>query len=504
METIRLKNIKAFEDSGEIEIKPLTIFVGENSSGKSSLVRFLPVIAQTFQEDVMTPLLFFGKWIDYGNYASVAHNSTDEDLAFEFKIKTTHILQFLFGRIKLEYLKEIYSNMKKNRETRCKVKLFKNKRKIQVKSFKIYIGNENLFTINFETNKYTIISKYFNKINGMKLFFKFNRFIPELDERGFSSLLKDFFKENNFEKFEEAFKFLDRNYYYYSSEELLLFEDSLKSDEKLIIEDAKNLREEYETISRMLRGIERYFERYSSKLTYIGPFRNDPERVYRESESTYKNVGIRGENTSFVLKQSYNDKTNLLEKVSNWLHTALGVKLTIKEVYENNLFEIKIKGKNEYEANLIDVGYGISQVLPIISELYRGQESDLEEEHFRSPRSFYETLLIEQPELHLHPKAQSNLAELFVDRIRQNKKIIVETHSEHLIRKLQVLIANPSIKFSKDDLAIYYIDKEGTGSVAKKMELNDYGQFLTPWPSGFFDKGAQLNMELLKFLMEDK
>ncbi|MGB0932420.1 MAG: AAA family ATPase, partial [Chitinophagales bacterium] len=67
MKSFQLKNIKSFKDTGEIELKPITIFVGKNSSGKSSLVRFPVVLAQTFLEDTISPIVFNGKYLDYGN-----------------------------------------------------------------------------------------------------------------------------------------------------------------------------------------------------------------------------------------------------------------------------------------------------------------------------------------------------------------------------------------------------------------------------------------------------
>ena len=78
--------------------------------------------------------------------------------------------------------------------------------------------------------------------------------------------------------------------------------------------------------------------------------------------------------------------------------------------------------------------------------------------------------------------------------------ILIETHSEHLIRRLQSLVANPDNKFTKDDVAIYYVDMDKQGdSTVTKMEMNDSGQFLQKWPSGFFDKGYELSKELLQF-----
>lgn len=110
----------------------------------------------------------------------------------------------------------------------------------------------------------------------------------------------------------------------------------------------------------------------------------------------------------------------------------------------------------------------------------------------------FNTLFIEQPELHLHPKLQSQLAELFADTINKAKiedSIFIETHSEHLIRKIQVLIANREIDRNK--IGVYYFDNTDGSIKVKKMEIEDNGFFKEPWPNGFFDDSYNLSKELL-------
>jgi predicted ATPase len=113
------------------------------------------------------------------------------------------------------------------------------------------------------------------------------------------------------------------------------------------------------------------------------------------------------------------------------------------------------------------------------------------------------TVIFEQPEIHLHPAAQAQLADLFVEYINDKNgavnRILIETHSEYLIRKLQVLVADPDKKISDDQVAIYYVDKDEKGdSYVEKMKLCENGQFEKAWPTGFFDK----SYELTKMLME--
>jgi len=114
-------------------------------------------------------------------------------------------------------------------------------------------------------------------------------------------------------------------------------------------------------------------------------------------------------------------------------------------------------------------------------------------------------LYIEQPELHLHPKLQSQLAELFTDTIQDSNKesiITIETHSEHLIRKMQVQIAKGEL--SKDKVGVWYFDNSGGTTKIKEMKIDENGLFKEDWPRGFFDDSINLTMELFEALRKRK
>ncbi|MBS4027167.1 MAG: DUF3696 domain-containing protein [Ignavibacteriales bacterium] len=138
--------------------------------------------------------------------------------------------------------------------------------------------------------------------------------------------------------------------------------------------------------------------------------------------------------------------------------------------------------ESKTEQSIVDVGFGISQLLPILIALQSNA-----------------TLAIEQPELHLHPKSQAKLSEIFYETVSTNKekKLLLETHSEHLVRGFQVLVAQG--KMQPEDIAIYYVDKNDEGnSFVKKMELDGRGYFTEEWPEGFFDIASNQSYQLLE------
>lgn len=499
MKKFRLKNIKSFINSEEIEIKPITIFVGRNSCGKSSLLRFPVVLAQTFKEDVITPLLLFGNMIDYGNYDDVVNRHSNNSIGFtlEFGEELWFAIRRMMGSYYLRRFKEVGKRYKK---VELEVLLSKQKKKIVVDEVKLVFDGEQACLIKREDNEkyYMSINKELIKNSSNKKYefklnkLRFERFIPSIDTE---SIIKNYISTLNINK-ENEDEILEKIYgilrgYDLGSEKFEINEQYLQ--------DIFDLNRILILIDAYFRGINSSLKSDARELTYIGPFRESPKRTYRDSESNYSDVGVRGENAGMLLRQAAQGDRKLLEDVSNWFSKSMGYDLDIEDV-GSSLFSVVVKRESSMVDNIIDTGYGISQVLPIVTQLYNKNGSINFEQRNYLGITEKKIFIFEQPELHLHPAAQAQLADLFVENVIDNRseKIIIETHSEHLIRKLQVLVANPNINFSNDQVAIYYVDKDiNNNSVVQKMEICENGQFEKEWPSGFFDKSYELTKQLL-------
>jgi predicted ATP-dependent endonuclease of OLD family len=140
-------------------------------------------------------------------------------------------------------------------------------------------------------------------------------------------------------------------------------------------------------------------------------------------------------------------------------------------------------------SSIRDVGFGLSQVLPVLLQGLLADEGD--------------TVLIEQPELHLHPRLQAELADLFIvsafgdPDADCSKTFIIETHSEHLLLRLMRRMRETSRGTLQDgippvkpqDVSIIYVQPTDIGSVPLVMDLDEDGELLTAWPNGFFEEG---------------
>ena len=137
--------------------------------------------------------------------------------------------------------------------------------------------------------------------------------------------------------------------------------------------------------------------------------------------------------------------------------------------------------------NITDAGFGTSQLLPILIQGLVAPEGS--------------TLLLEQPEIHLHPKAQADLADFLIEVSQRGVGVIVETHSEHLLTRLRRRIAEATLDV--DDVALYYITRTEGGSTVTSVEIDEYGQ-VPDAPREFFAEGFDETFTILEAVGERK
>lgn len=229
-----------------------------------------------------------------------------------------------------------------------------------------------------------------------------------------------------------------------------------------------------------IKGGEEKFQISSLKLAtdYIGPFRALPERQYTASSKTNINeIGIRGENAyPILIKDALTTEKKLINQINSWyIKNFDGWGLRINEDTEP-FYQLEITRETaQININIRDVGQGMSQVLPIVTRAFMSNEEE-------------KLIVVEQPELHLHPAAHGDIAEMFFNSLQNgNKKYLIETHSQNFVLRLRSLVA--SKKLSPDDIALYYVhfDSQAHCSKLKKIRIDDAGN-VDEWPTGIFNE----------------
>jgi hypothetical protein len=221
------------------------------------------------------------------------------------------------------------------------------------------------------------------------------------------------------------------------------------------------------------------------QVHYLGPLREFPKRYYTSKGTVPSDLGPKGE---FVVdailasreKEPYisrgrgrRGKQSLEERIAHWLK-ELGLihSFRVEPIgIGSSLYEVKVKrGPNSSEVLITDVGFGVSQILPVLVMCYYVPEGS--------------TILLEQPEIHLHPSVQMKLADVFIDVAKnRNVQVILESHSEHLLNRLQRRLAEKLV--TKDDVALYFCDFGAEGSKLNKLDIDLLGNILN-WPVDFF------------------
>ena len=215
------------------------------------------------------------------------------------------------------------------------------------------------------------------------------------------------------------------------------------------------------------------FERIINKLQYIGPLRSRPERHYQWSGGKPEVVEPTGANAVQAVIASTREDSSLKYHVSEVLkQMGLVEDFDVKPIDKNERLYETTATIGGVESSLTDTGFGVSQVLPVITMLLIAPMGSI--------------VLLEQPELHLHPNAQSALADLLLDVAdRRNIQLIVESHSEYILRRLQRRVAEPQPHFARpENIKMYFCLPGPNGSTIEEVEIDDYGQ-IANWPEKF-------------------
>jgi predicted ATPase len=425
IEAFRLTRFRGFEDTGWIELRPLTLFFGHNSSGKSSLLAGLLMLRQSIlNPDRSTPFVLTSDLgVDLGSY---------EDLVFGHQYDRQRPLSLAL-RLGLDvpYLGWV--------------------RPLQQLVLRVQIGYDKPRRVTF------LLSAGIFQVDETTLLE-----VARTDaRRGLGSpwrLRSDTFAPEQLPDPEE-----------------LVWQHFLP----LPAAGART----HQSVSELCQQVAQQVDTDLRAISHIGPLRTEPERAYYFTGESVGDVGRRGENTFKLLAAvQYQGRQAELDRRLNWWLERLGYDLDVRVVRNTPLLAIGVRERDgdpkAQRHNLKDVGFGLSQVLPVLVQCYAG-----------GPKR---TILLEQPELHLHPRAQADLGDLLIDALGEGHRFVIETHSEHLLLRLRRRIAETTVKpgaevertLERGQLGVFFVERRDGRSMVSAVGVNELGQIPEP-PDGF-------------------
>lgn len=431
--SLKLESFKAFEQV-KADIRPITIFIGPNNSGKSSILGAPKLLAQTIISfDRKVPLLLNGVFGDFGTYKDVIHSH-----------ETKKLLKINFNMM-VDAGPPRHGDSSESRFKDVGINLIFKYRPIR----KEIILNK----FQISTAEKLLLETKYSEDSERQLLEKVGKFTIPVAHK---SLVSDAL---DFRKFIPFTVLMGR------------LVDRLKETAPEIATKLEMLRHRIWLATDLSNSLYRQL----AKVEYVGAMRIPPARTYLYSGERAEKVGASGENAINILVMDSLRKgiksNNILDSTKKWLINA-GLVNDIKiESISDRYYEVHLQHPDSQEySNFADVGYGISQIIPVLVAGYNLPSNS--------------TLIIEEPEIHLHPRAQAELGSYFFDLYKSKKQSLIETHSEHLILRLQQYVANGDI--NPKDIVFYYVHSEDKNKTIKKFTLDELGRFKEPWPNGFF------------------
>ncbi len=482
LSNIKLMNFKSFKNLDNLEIKPITILCGANSCGKSSILQSLLLLKQTKESrNTNQSLLFNGKYVHLGDIENIVYGKDKNNeltLCYGYEFTTT---QFYKNR----YRKNRPSNILLSRYLLSQEAIKrKGKHKIELSiSFIISDSNKGYIrTADINRYKVSIVSKDANGniISNPNVLITKQQSDYSLQ---WNQIPEPHSKESNQLSGQADGLVVDFDNLYPLIE--------IKNRSEKIEDSADKIPF---VVRNFFRAFDDFFINANDSVTYIGPLREEPSRRY-VYENEVLEIGIKGENAAYIYQTeqdnkienhyffSVNEKTNFELEKNISLNEALSKWLELMHIrgfkpdYQREIIRLDMNSNASpgTSVNIADVGFGVSQIFPILLEGLRMQQNS--------------TLLLEQPEIHLHPSLQMQMADYFISLALSNKNVIVETHSDHIINRLVRRIIEEENHNLKNMIAIYFVSNSNEGAVVEEVVIDEERGVMN-WPEGFFDQTA--------------
>jgi len=444
LKRLRIRNFKGWKDTGVIHMAPITLFFGANSSGKSSIGQFLMMLKQTVESPDRKAVFYPGgknSAVELGSYHDmVFHRNPENNIWFEYLWFLENTLKFkdpIAGQPYAGDSLHFEAEVGVNERDQHTLVLDSLKYTLYEEAFKIEVNEKQQMSIGMERHSET------------KLKYK-------VEAEGYT--LK---------------KYRGRQWFPGAPVRFYGFPDEVVA---------------YHQNADFVQEINLRHEKLFRSLFYLGPLRTKTERLYSWTGIKPESVGYSGETTVPAILAARNRRISLgpkrpvkpFDEIIALKLKEMGLieEFRVNPISENRQeYEVKvrIKGSKDW-VDLPDVGFGVSQVLPVLVQCFYAPHRSI--------------ILMEQPEIHLHPNAQASLADVMIDVINTREgykdseiQLIIETHSEHFLRRLQRRIAEK--KVSQKKISAYFANIDKTPATLNPLQIDIFGNILN-WPNNFF------------------
>lgn len=436
--SLRLKRVKSWTDTGEIRLAPITGLFGTNSSGKTSILQMLLVLKQTVESTDRALVLNLGDeraLADIGTFRDLVHGH-DAAGGIEWGLTWTPAKEFV-----LEDPERPNATLFAPRSIRFDARVEE-------------VGHRGAPRLVVDWFQYSFAG---NGRKPMEQCFKMQRGGDDGDEYELSAtefeLRRPRGRPRRLSSPVKCYGFSDQVFAYYQN-------------------------------VGFLGDLQLAFEELLTHTYYLGPLREYPRRQYVWAGGQPSDMGRRGERTidALLASRARGDdiargprkrRRSLEWVVASWLK-GLGLihSFEVRPISErSNLYQVWVrKTPRSAEVFITDVGFGVSQILPVLALCYYVPEGS--------------TVILEQPEIHLHPSVQAGLADVLIDAVKTRRvQLLLESHSEHLLRRLQRRIAEGALDAS--EVALYFCTMANADSKLDPLNVDPYGN-ISNWPADFF------------------
>lgn len=549
MKSIELENLRAIRKSGKIELNNLNVFLGANSTGKSTILRFFPLIKQTLSRNNDTPLLWYDpEGVDFGSFmesvfAKDHKNSISYTFGFENididLVETSFFEQILnYHFIENESLQKngfyhgyVSYRFKKDHHTEniiddVSVKITINGDQNVDKNDDKYVG----ITVLFNNNEIEFdIKNSCIKIEDRLITFPkdiqfqpvghFHNLMPDIILTSKSGKEKDRLVEVILKRLAEImFENIDPRIstenkmmlllsLKYSSNKNEFLERAIKKTksktlQKTFIENLDYIYDHFTILSALfsIHQLNEILQETFLNISYIAPIRATAERYYRVQGLSVLDVDSMGTNVPMILN------TMSPSERRNWkTWTRQHFNMEFDTFQEGGHIAINVKKNDDEMYNLADTGFGYSQILPVLLVIWKQKsyknKSRRKKRFFRDYNVFDESenekniIIIEQPELHLHPAMQAKIADMLIEIIKSYPQIqfIIETHSVEIMNRIgQHIEYNNASKKPlnlEEKINIFLVNPLSDDSKNVVQTSYDSEGIIEKWPVGFLSGG---------------